>query len=413
VNRILFLFFATLAMMAALAGGGRKPDDPSPSAQVHASVSTAPVRNPGRQTFSDFAAPPKPEVTPEFLALGKAVYEQNCAACHGPNGDAKADAAAFLLPKPRNFREAKFRLRSTASGSLPTDVDIFRSVSLGLSGTPMPPWKHMLKEDERWAVVEYIKTFSPRFADPKVNRNAVVDLGTPPARNEHSIAEGKAVYTKLNCFSCHGETGHGDGPSAATLVDDSGSRIKPRDFTKPGNFKAGYATKEIVRTILTGLDGTPMVGFNGVISTDEAWKAAYFVETFAKAPAPALYARPSQNFLEHEELGQPDVRIKVTERAWKYDPAVIRVQKGQIVEITFEPTDNGLGVGHGFAISSYDEAVFINGAMVGAPKTVKFRADRAGKFTYYCATQCSTEKLHPLMNGTLWVEEPRQTASVQ
>ena len=98
------------------------------------------------------------------------------------------------------------------------------------------------------------------------------------------------------------------------------------------------------------------------------------------------------------------MRIKLIERAWKYDPDVIRVRKGQIVEVTFEPTDNGLGAGHGFAVSGYDEVAFINGAMVGAPKTVKFRADRAGKFTFYCATQCSTEKLHPLMTGTFIVE---------
>ena len=58
---------------------------------------------------------------------------------------------------------------------------------------------------------------------------------------------------------------------------------------------------------------------------------------------------------------------------------MIRVKKGQIVEITFEPTDNGLGVGHGLGISSYDENVFINGAMVGVPKTAKFRADHAGQ----------------------------------
>ena len=109
------------------------------------------------------------------------------------------------------------------------------------------------------------------------------------------------------------------------------------------------------------------------------------------------------------------MRIKLTERAWRYDPEIIRVKKGQVVEITFEPTDNGLGVGHGFAISSYDEMVFLNGVMAGTPRTVKFRADRAGKFTYYCSTQCSTEKLHPLMNGTLIVEDtsPKQTASAE
>jgi heme/copper-type cytochrome/quinol oxidase subunit 2 len=200
-----------------------------------------------------------------------------------------------------------------------------------------------------------------------------------------------------------------------TLVDDSQTKIKPRDFSKPGLFKSGYATKEIVRTILTGFNGTPMLGFHGTIPEQDAWKLAYYVESFAKPEGPPAIVRSSQNFLQREELGEPDVRIRLTERAWNYDPAVIRVKKNQIVEITFEPTDNGLGVGHGFAISSYDEAVFLNGAMVGAPKTVKFRANRPGKFTYYCATQCSTEKLHPLMNGTLIVEETstKQTASLE
>ncbi len=356
-------------------------------------------------TFSDVPVSPKPEVTEEFIHRGKTVYEQNCAACHGVDGDGKAPAAAFLAPKPRNFKEANYRLRSTPGGSLPTDADIFRSISLGVAGTPMPPWRHHLSEDDRWAVVEYIKTFSPRFADAKEDRHSLAPPGTPPERNEAAIGQGKELFTKLACVTCHGEKGQGDGLSAVSLVDDSGAHIKPRDFSKPGSFKSGYATKEIVRTILTGFNGTPMIGFNGSISTDDAWKLAYYVETLAKPAGAGPVARSSQNFLVREELGEPDVRLKLTERAWRYDPEVIRVKKGQVVEITFEPTDNGLGVGHGFAISSYDEVAFINGVMVGVPKTVRFRADHAGKFIYYCSTQCSTEKLHPLMNGTLIVED--------
>lgn len=364
--------------------------------------------------FSDLPVPPKPDVTTQFVERGKSVYTQNCQACHGVKGDGKGDAAAFLLPKPRNFIQANFRLRSTPPSHLPTDVDLFRSVSMGMPSTPMPPWRVHLSEDERWAVVEYIKTFSPRFSDTNEDRKTVVSLGTAPARNQATLAEGKALFTKMACITCHGETGHGDGSSAATLVDDSQTRIKPRDFAKPGAFKSGYSTKEIVRTILTGFNGTPMVGFNGTIPETDAWKLAYYVETFAKPGAPAAIARASQNFLSREQLGEPDVRIKLVERAWTYDPAVIHVKKGQVVEVTFEPTDNGLGVGHGFAISGYDESVFLNGAMVGAPKTAKFRAERAGRFTYYCATQCSTEKLHPMMNGILIVEEnsSKQTASL-
>jgi mono/diheme cytochrome c family protein len=270
----------------------------------------------------------------------------------------------------------------------------------------------MLNDEDRWAVVEYIKSFSPRFEAAKDTRPALVDLGPPPARNDLAISEGKALFSKLACVSCHGESGRGDGPAAATLVDDSNTRIKPRDFTRAAAFKSGYATKEIARTILTGFNGTPMVGFHGTIPPADAWKIAYYVETLVRPDPAPLVERSSSNFLVREELGTPDVRIKLTERAWKYDPDVIRVKKGQIVEITFEPTDNGLGVGHGLGISSYDEVAFINGVMVGAPKSVKFRADHSGKFPFYCSTQCSTDKLHPLMHGTLMVQDT-ETASVK
>lgn len=146
---------------------------------------------------------------------------------------------------------------------------------------------------------------------------------------------------------------------------------------------------------------------------EEAWKIAYFVESLVK-PEPVVVAQASRDELRIEDVGSADVQIKLIERAWKFVPETIRVKKGQVVEITFEPTDNGLGAGHGFAVSGYDEVAFMNGAMVGLPKKVKFKADRAGEFTYYCATQCSTDKLHHMMNGTLIIEETEmpKTASV-
>jgi mono/diheme cytochrome c family protein len=407
-------FPVIVAIGLLVEGCGPSAKGPAPSSK------TATAANPSspaaaKVTFFDLPVPPKPEVTAQLVEQGKAVYGQNCLPCHGLKGDGKGDAAGFLLPKPRNFVQANFRLRSTPANHLPTDQDLFRAVSMGMPGTPMPPWRVNLNENDRWAVVEYIKTFAKRFSDTNEDRTPVViGVSAPPARNEASVAEGKALFTKLACITCHGETGHGDGTAAVNLVDDSQTKITPRDFSRPGMFKSGYSTKEIVRTILTGFNGTPMVGFNGTIAEADAWKLAYYVETFAKPAAPAALARASQNFLTRETLGEPDVRIKLIERAWHYDPPAIHVKQGQIVEVTFEPTDNGLGVGHGFAISGYDEAVFLNGAMVGLPKTVKFRADRAGKFTYYCATQCSTEKLHPMMNGTLTVDanSPKQTASL-
>jgi mono/diheme cytochrome c family protein len=364
-------------------------------------------------TFSDFPVPAKPGDERTLIERGKIIYGQNCASCHGGKGDGNGVCSAFLLPHPRDFTKAHYRFRSTPLGHLPTDADLFRIVSLGVKGTPMPPWKWLLDETDRWAAVEYVKTFSPRFSDTNEDRTSLINLGEPVARSDAALAEGKALYTKLACITCHGEQGLGNGSSAASLMDDSGHHISPRDFSKPSGFKAGYSTREIVRTFMSGLDGTPMPGFANSISTEDAWKLAYYVQSLAR-PSVVPLARVSQGFANQEKLGNPDVRVKLLERAWKYDPQEIHVKKGQIVEILFQPTDNGLGAGHGFAISSYDEVAFINGAMVGAPKTVKFRADRAGRFTFYCATQCSTDKLHPLMNGTLYVEDPSgQRAAVQ
>jgi len=408
--KIIYFSSPLIAMLLAVSGCGPGKQATSASGKGEAA---APAKV-TRVSFSDLAVAPKPDVTPQLLERGKAVYGQNCAACHGIKGDGNGDAAAFLLPKPRNFVEAKYKLRSTPTGQLPTDGDLFRSVSLGLPGTPMPPWKHSLSDEDRWAVVEYIKAFSPRFSDPSEAKTTVITVGPPAPRNGTTLAEGKALFTKWSCFSCHGESGHGDGSSAPTLVDDHQNKITPRDFSRPSLFKSGYATKDIARAVLTGFNGTPMVGFHGQMPEADAWKLAYYVESFARPESASLAGPASQTFLAREQLGEPDVRVKVTERAWNYDPATIRVKKGQVIEITFEPTDNGLGVGHGLAISGYDEAVFLNGAMVGVPKVAKFRADHAGKFTFYCATQCSTEKLHPQMNGKFIVEDDqRQTASLR
>ena len=396
------------ALLIAAGCSEQKSNDQKPAAAPKADAATGKPAA-AAVTFSDFPVPAKPQVTPEFVAHGKELYLKNCAACHGEKGDGHGICSAFLLPQPRDFTHAQFRLRSTATGNLPTDEDLFRAVSLGLAGTPMPPWRVMMNESDRWAVVEFVKTFSPRFA--KNEDKKIVDLGKGPERNDAAIAEGQALYKKMSCASCHGDKGQGDGPSALSLKDDAGNKIAARDFSKPSGFKAGYATKEIVRGFLTGFNGTPMPSFESSLSKDDAWKLAYYVETLVKTPTTPI-ARESQNFLHREQLGEPDVKIKLTERAWQYDPKEIHVKKGQVVEVTFEPTDNGLGVGHGFSISSYDESAFINGAMVGVPKVAKFRADRAGRFIFYCATQCSTDKLHPLMNGTLIVDDEPKTASL-
>src|SRR6476646_1940631 len=93
---------------------------------------------------------------------GEAAYKRYCIGCHGPQGDGRGENAQWIEPKPRDFTEAMFKCRSTPTGTLPTDEDLFHSVSRGFVTTNMPPWAP-LPAQARADVVAYIKAFSPRW----------------------------------------------------------------------------------------------------------------------------------------------------------------------------------------------------------------------------------------------------------
>ena len=59
----------------------------------------------------------------------RAVYETNCAVCHGIYGDGNGPAAHMFLARPRDFRQGIFKFRSTPSGSLPADGDLRQTVT--------------------------------------------------------------------------------------------------------------------------------------------------------------------------------------------------------------------------------------------------------------------------------------------
>ncbi len=352
-------------------------------------------------SWMHFDPPEPPPMTAELEAEGRQVFQDHCAGCHGETGAADGVCAVFLSPQPRDFTTGIYRFKTTPGGQMPTDEDLFRTVSVGVQSTGMPPWQYLLSEHERWALVAHLKTFSDRFESR--GAGTPVDLGSEPAKvDAETIARGREMYEKAGCGKCHGATGYGDGPSALTLKDSFGNAIPPRNYHKASDFKRGHTLPDIALTIYTGNNGTPMPAFNEALSEEEIWELAAYVYSLAElrfagggTPAAAVTGR---------DLGEPDVVIELTERQWKFIPDEIRVHQGQVVRINFQPTDNGLGVGHGFAIDGYDKSVFMNGALVQRPKSVTFLADKAGTFSFYCATQCSTGPLHPKMNGKLIVE---------
>jgi len=194
------------------------------------------------------------------LRLGKQVYARACLECHGSEGHGDGPKALRLGFHPRKLSLGSFKCRCTGSGDLPTDDDLYRVVTRGMSGTPMQPFEKSLSEAERRAVVRYLKTLTTRFASsppPSCIRLAP----SPILSTAQSISEGEQVYRVLECWKCHGKTGRGDGPVTAGLKDDWGNPIRAYDFTVMKRLKCGVEDIDIYRTLLTGMNGSPMPSY--------------------------------------------------------------------------------------------------------------------------------------------------------
>ncbi|HLC21299.1 MAG TPA: c-type cytochrome [Candidatus Methylomirabilis sp.] len=208
------------------------------------------------------------------LELGKQVYEKRCAFCHGFDGKGDGVAAPFLDPRPRDFTRGLYKIRTTPSGSLPTDDDLVKVVTEGMPGTSMPGWK-TLPEQERRAVVQYIKTFSDRFKSETAGKP--IQIGNEVGSSQQRLDKGRQLYQDLECFTCHGKEGRGDGPSVPTLKDDWGNRTRPTDLTKRWNFRGGSSVKAIYTRFNTGMAGTPMPAYSESIDAEQSWDLSNYV----------------------------------------------------------------------------------------------------------------------------------------
>jgi len=209
-------------------------------------------------------------------ARGKPLYVRYCVGCHGPKGDGQGENGPYMDPRPRDFTAGTFKCRSTPTGSLPLDSDLFATIKRGLYASGMPPWG-ALTAQERTDLLAYIKDFSPRFATEKLE--PPLQIPPEPADTAASVASGGKIYERMECFKCHGKDGSGNGPSAATLTDNKERPIVPYDFTKGTRFKCGQTNEDLYRIFMTGLDGTPMPSFHDDLKPEESWDLVHYLRT--------------------------------------------------------------------------------------------------------------------------------------
>jgi mono/diheme cytochrome c family protein len=222
-------------------------------------------------------------------AAGKQLYYRYCWGCHGFRGDGNGENGPYLNILPRNFVAATFKCRSTPTGTLPLDQDLYNSLVRGLNNTNMPSWITLTSQN-RADLIAFIKTFSPRWQTEKPGDP--INVPTEPALTLNSIKHGQELFQKLECWKCHGQEGRGDGPSASTLTDSNDQPIRPYNFAAGSRFKCGVTNSDLYKIFLTGVDGTPMPSFGDVVKPEEAWDLVHYLRTLQvnkKSPELALW----------------------------------------------------------------------------------------------------------------------------
>jgi len=259
--------------------------------------------------------------SPELVALGKTTFEKECVACHGASGNGEGDAAYLLYPRPRDFTSGLFRIISTWD-SVPTDDDVFRTISRGMPGSAMPSWAH-LSEDTRWGLVHYVKAFSKHPL--KVNAThdpdkfgsggaGAIALPPEPPYDDAARARAQELFAK-GCAPCHGATARGDGTQKQ--IDSKGFPTRPRDLTL-GVFKGSPEAAHVYNRIVGGLPGSPMPQ-SGYLQGNDGWALVHFVRALSSDAQRAKVEMKKYRIVAHRVAALP---VSPDSGVWRDAPAV-------------------------------------------------------------------------------------------
>lgn len=237
----------------------------------------------------------------DLLERGRTLFATQCAICHGENGDGAGKFAYLMNPRPRDFTKGKFKL-STTQNLIPSDEDLFRTISNGMPGSAMPPWSHLPKADID-ALVVFVRSVHRDAARIKLDAwvadgtieaselsNALARATTPgpaivvppePPFDEIRWFRGRRLYLE-NCAACHGADGE---PIAeAVKEDDEGFPVPPRSFVQ-GIFKGGSQGHQLYARILKGMNGSPMPASEGAYTDDEVWDIIHYTQSLMRQGA--------------------------------------------------------------------------------------------------------------------------------
>jgi cytochrome c oxidase cbb3-type subunit I/II len=165
--------------------------------------------------------PPAP--SQQILDRGKEVWQTaKCWECHGQTGKGDGEKAPGLKDD-FNFPVRPADLTSGQFKSGPSVQDIFRTMSTGFSGTPMPTYRDSLVEQDRWALAYYVLSLSA-FKDPLTGEPLQISAADKAALDDPKLGMGSPEDPYLP----------GGGPKRSAAASETASAESARAAVQTG-----------------------------------------------------------------------------------------------------------------------------------------------------------------------------------
>jgi mono/diheme cytochrome c family protein len=308
------------------------------------------------------------EIDGRGMNQGYQSYMRYCYACHGEHGDGKGPSSAGLSPPPRDFTKGIFKFaRLRSSDELPNDEDLIRIVKGGLHGTAMLPWD--VPEIELVNVLQYIKSFSPKWTKKKKNGEPVKTLEPfaatedPWRGNEaEAVLSGKELYhIRAECLNCHpgydtkealyklsveaanrdpdrfkALTGFRDDLYHPVAKDapEYGVKVLPPDFTMNPvrSIRDDSKVSDLFRLIAYGVYPVMPAWRDAGLSDKDIWALAHYVKSL-------IELRATQAAIDFKErmVKQPDFQIPAAAVPVEGGVAAPEREKGAAADAAAEP----------------------------------------------------------------------------
>jgi len=181
--------------------------------------------------------------------VGRRLYANDCAACHGESGKADTETAKVLKPQPTDFSDPVKMARVD-------DGRLYLAIFRGKPATSMGGWGSVLSPAEIIDLMRYVRTL-------------VGPLQAGIQAGNLDFLVGKEIY-QTYCITCHGEKGNGHTPLSRQLVP------QPADFTATSG-KDAKDDRQYAESIMHGINGTAMASWGGILNKEDVRRVIVFI----------------------------------------------------------------------------------------------------------------------------------------